>query len=250
MRDRVFIASDWQVPYQDTAFLKKQLRVIRKWKPTSIIQIGDLLDTPECSQWTKSQHGEYQETLQDSLDLAHNLLSELRKAAPQAEIKIVKGNHDERFESYIARYAPALRSLRSSSLAYQLGLDRLGISLERGPIVVAPGVLAVHGHERSYSSVAGKYEMDRIKQYGMSVVSGHTHTPVLVTTAQGFGLDQKHFFGMNVGHSMDVKQVWYAKDGHLNWQQAFGMLEVHDDATYPRLITAPAGNFSWQGTEY
>jgi predicted phosphodiesterase len=247
---KVFVVPDLQIPYHDSKFINKMLRVVRAWKPDVICFIGDVMDFPEVSRWTKAKAGEYETTLQASLDMGNVVLKSFRRAAPEAAIHYKTGNHDERLEQYIGDFAPALRKLRSSDLGYQLGLADLGIELQRSPFLLAPGVLAVHGHERAYSSVLGKYEMERVRQYGMSVVAGHTHTPVLATVAQGFGLSQKHYWGMNVGHGMDTSRVWYTKDGHLNWCQGFGLIDVVGETSYPRLITAPGGKFNFQGKEY
>lgn len=241
---------DLQVPFVDSDFFKRMLRVIRAYKPDQVIQIGDLIDLPEVSRWTKGQHGEYAATLQGSLDLTRSMLEDVRRAAPNADIRIKEGNHDERFGKYISAYAPALVGLRSSRLDEQLGLEDLGISYERKPFLLSPDVLVVHGHERAYSLVAGKYELERIRQHGISIVSGHTHTPVLVTTAQAVGFEQKHYFGMNVGHAMDIKKVGYVSDGYLNWCQGFGLLETDESGSYPTLITAPHGHFRWRGHSY
>jgi len=247
---RTFILPDLQVPYHSDAFFKKMLRVIRAYKPDKVLQIGDLIDQPETSQWTKGMHGEYAGTLQASLDMTTGLMADVRRAAPNAEIIVKAGNHDERFEKYVTRYAPALSGLRSSRLDEQLGLAGLDVRYERKPFLLSPDVLVLHGHERAYSQVIGKFELDSIKRHGMSVVTGHTHTPVLVTTAQAVGFEQKHFFGMNVGHSMDVKQVGYVNDGFINWCNGFGIIETENGVSYPTLVTAPNGHFRWRGHQY
>lgn len=249
-KQKTFVVPDLQVPYHDNRFIAKLLRAIDISKPDVVCLIGDVMDFPEVSRWTKAKSGEYEATLQASLDKGHRILSDIRAAAPKADIHYKVGNHDERLEKYIGDYAPAVRSLRSNDLGYQLGLAGLGIELQRSPFVLAPGVLAVHGHEQAYSSVPGRYEMERVKQYGMSVVAGHTHTPVLVTYAQGFGHKQRHFWGMNVGHGMDVKKVGYTKDGSVRWTQAFGIIETdRHNTSHPRLITAPQGRVYFAGQE-
>jgi len=247
---RTFVVPDLQAPYTDMAFFKRMLRVIRAYKPDRVVQIGDLIDLPEVSHWNKHQHGEYAGTLQASLDLTTDMLVEIRRAAPDADIHVKEGNHDLRFEKYVNQYAPALSGLRSSSLPEQLGMDGLGVSYERKPFLIAPDVLVLHGHERAYSSIPGKYELERIRQHGMSVITGHTHTPILVRTAQAVGFDQTHYFGMNVGHAMDVKQVGYIGDGYMNWCQGFGLLETDNGVSYPTLVTAPNGHFRWRGHTY
>lgn len=250
MTTKTFVIPDTQIPYMDMAFAKRMLRVIRAYKPDKVVHVGDLIDLPETSRWTKGSAGEYAPTLQASMDQTYEFLKDIRKAAPNAVIQCKAGNHDERLEKYIRDYAPALSSLRSSSLPDQLRLDELGILYERKPFLVAPDVMVLHGHERAYSSISGKYELERIRQHGMSVVTGHTHTPVLVTTAQAVGFEQKHFFGMNVGHAMDVKKVGYVSDGYVNWMQSFGLIETEDGVSYPTLVTAPNGHFRWRGHTY
>lgn len=250
MTQKTFVLPDLQIPYMDWAFARRMLRVIRAYKPDKVVQIGDLIDLPEVSRWTKGSAGEYALTLQSSLDQTHEFLTQVRKAAPNAAIHIKEGNHDERLEKYIKQYAPGIRGLRSSFLPDQLRLDELGILYERKPFFITPDVLALHGHERAYSSISGKYELERIRQHGVSVVTGHTHTPVLVTTAQAVGFNQRHMWGMNVGHAMDVSKVGYVGDGYLNWCQAFGIIETDNGVSYPTLVTAPNGRFRWRGHTY
>ena len=247
---KIMVLPDIQAPYQDDAFIGRLLRVVRTWKPDEIVQVGDLIDLPEVSRWTKGLAGEYAGTLQASLDFTRDMLVKFRKAAPQARFRIKEGNHDERYEKYTRDHAPAKSDLRSESLAFQLGLAGLDIEYERKPFEVAPGVICAHGHEQAYSSIPGKYELERIRQYGTSVVTGHTHTPVLVTTTVGMGETSHHLFGMNVGHAMDESKAGYLKDGYSKWCKGFGILEVHDGVTYPRLVTAPKGRFVWQGKLY
>jgi len=247
---KCFIVPDLQAPFTDMAFFKRMLRVIRAYKPDKIVQIGDLIDLPEVSHWSKNSHAEYVGTLQASLDTTTGMLADIRRAAPDASIQIREGNHDLRFGKYINQYAPALSELRSSDLSEQLGLAALDISYERKPFHLSPDVFVLHGHERAYSTIPGKYELERIKQHGMSVITGHTHTPVLVTTATAVDFDQTHYFGMNVGHAMDVKKVGYIGDGYMSWCQAFGIIEVDNGVSSPQLILAPNGHFRWRGHNY
>lgn len=247
---KLLVFPDIQAPYQDDAFIGRLLRVVRTWKPDEIIQVGDLIDLPEVSRWTKGLAGEYAGTLQESIDLTKELLCKLRQSAPEARIRVKMGNHDERFEKYLRTYAPATAGLRSSTLVWQLDFAKYGIQIEDKPFEVAPGVIVAHGHEQAYSTIPGKYELERIRQYGASVITGHTHTPVMVTTTVGIGENSRHYFGMNVGHAMDESKAGYLKDGYSKWCKAFGILEVHDGVTYPRLVTAPKGRFMWGGHQY
>jgi hypothetical protein len=48
--------------------------------PIELWCVGDELDAPEPSRWNKGMAGEYAETLQDSIDLTHDIMARYRKA--------------------------------------------------------------------------------------------------------------------------------------------------------------------------
>lgn len=238
----VLILPDLQVPYHDPKFIRVMESFIQDFQPDEIGQIGDLMDQPQPSRWNKGLAGEYERTLQNDIDQTKDILSRL-------SINWVKmGNHDERIEAYVERYAPALRSL--SSLRYEelLGLDHNGIVLHREPFEISPGWVIAHGHEGSLSSVAGRTAYGLARRFDRSVVCGHTHRAGIVSETVGLGRKHRTFTGMEIGHGMDLKYASYVKSP--NWQQAFGILYIEGKRVQPELIPVHNGFFVYQGKKH
>ncbi len=70
---------------------------------------------------------------------------------PKARIINKLGNHDERYELYLARNAPELVGLDAFELAVVLKLDSLGVELigDKRPIRIGE-LNIIHGHEYSF----------------------------------------------------------------------------------------------------
>lgn len=238
----ILILPDLQVPYHDPKYIRVMESFIQDFQPDEIGQIGDLMDQPQPSRWNKGLAGEYENTLQKDIDTTKSIIDRLH-------IQWVKmGNHDERIEAYVERYAPALRSLHSLRFEELLGLEDRGITLYREPFEVAPGWVAAHGHEGSLSSVSGRTAYGLARRFDRSVVCGHTHRAGIVSETVGL---KKHrtFTGMEVGHGMDLKYATYVKSP--NWQKAFGVLYVEGKEVQPHLIAVANDNsFIFEGKKY
>jgi predicted phosphodiesterase len=245
------IVPDLQIPLHDERFLDKLLAVTEYIEPDVVAFVGDLTDSTEVGQWVKGKSGEYTGKLQEAFDRAAATLAAFREAAGRScGMLMVNSNHDDRTEKYIADNAPGLSGLRSLDFRALVGLDAAGVQLVRGPFCVAPSTVMVHGHERAYSSVPGKYGLDRVREYDANVIYGHTHTPLVVTTTIGTGTAVRTRWAMNVGHGMDKSKAGYLKDGYATWNQAFGL--VHDDGfdSFPELVLAQNGSFMFDGVKW
>lgn len=242
------VVPDLQVPLHDAEFVQKLIDVADYLKPDALAFVGDLTDSTEAGRWVKGAAGEYAGQLQAAFDQTAEIVSKFRRAVgPSCEMTIVNSNHDERLRKYVAENAPALSSLRSLDFARLTGLDEAGVQLIAGPYHLTPDTVIVHGHERASSSVPGKYGLDRARDYGANVIYGHTHTPVLVTSAVGVGESRVNRWGMNVGHGMDMTKAGYLKDGYATWGQAFGIVDWDGAQSHPQLVVAVNGTFSFCG---
>lgn len=247
-KQTALIIPDLQIPLHDQAFVDKLINMTSYVKPDILLFIGDLTDSTEVGRWVKGRAGEYTGDLQAAFDETAKTVGRFRKAAgDDCRMILVRSNHDDRTGEYVASGAPALSGLRSLNMRKLIGLDEFGVSYVRGPFEFLPGVVAVHGHERAYSSVPGKYGVDRVKDYGKSVVYGHTHTPLLIPAPQGVGEDRVMRWTMNVGHGMDMAKAEYLKDGYATWCQAFGIVEYDGEEIYPNLVLSMDGSFCLDG---
>lgn len=246
----VLIVPDLQVPLHDDAFLERLLKIAKDGRFDKIGFIGDLSDSTEISRWAKGKPGEYTGDFQNACDKVAEVVRAFRTAAPKAYMWLQNSNHDSRIRDYLTEGAPALLGQRSLQIEELFGLTQHNVFFKDKPYEFLPGVLAVHGHEESYSSVPGKYGLDSINRYGKSVVYGHTHRPLLVTNSRGYDGNVETQFAMNVGHGMDTHQVDYVKSGHMNWCRAFGVVRSDAGRLYPELVLSLDGSFFWNGRTY
>lgn len=244
------IVPDTQVPLHDKLFVQRLIQVTKDIKPDLVGFIGDLSDSTEISRWVKGKPGEYTGQFQNACDKVAEVARAFRTAAPEADMWLQDSNHDGRIRDYLTEGAPALLGQRSLQVEELFGLRDNGIVYHRKPYEFLPGVLTVHGHEESYSSVPGKYGLDAINRYGKSIVYGHTHRPLLVTNSRGFDGRLETQFAMNVGHAMDTLKVDYAKAGHMNWCRGFGVVYYDNGQLYPELVISLDGSFRFGGKMY
>jgi hypothetical protein len=239
----VVILADLQVPYHDPRYVRVMKSFMDTVKPDERGQIGDLMDQPEVGRWNKGAAGEYAGSFWKNVKATREILDELQLTW----IKV--GNHDERMETYLDRYAPALGGADSEfTLDAVLGIAERGIRLERKPFRVAPGWVAAHGHEGSLSPVSGRTAYGLATRWHASVVCGHTHRLGTVSTTHGLPGSRRVLTGMEIGHGMLEKHAAYIKTGSPNWQHGFGILIVNGGRTYHYAVNMnPDCSFTWDG---
>lgn len=247
----IVILPDIQYPYHDPKFTNALIRFVADFAPDELVQIGDLIDQPEPSRWNKGMAGEYAGTLQASLKGTTLMLTQFRDALGAGKpFRVKAGNHDERVDTYVRRYAPALDGIEALEMPALLGLAELGIEWEPKPFVVAPGWVAAHGHEGSLNRVAGSTALGIARKLGMSVVCGHTHRIGLQHETTGFGRKLKIIAGFEVGHAMDMSKAQYLPTGVASWQQGFGILRVRNGKTHAQPVTVNNRSFTVDGYVY
>lgn len=248
------IIPDVQYPYHDSLALAKLIKVAKDHQPDQIVQIGDGIDFPQVSQWSKGTAGEYADTLQEHIDgYRREFLVPLRETAPQARIMWLEGNHDLRLREFVRKYAAPLTNLRALEVESLFLLQDLDVRYERGPLRIATNTLAVHGHEAGgYCASASAWDAKFTKRYGSdkNFVFGHTHQPFLITRSYGYGGKVTPRFTMNAGSVMDPVAATYVKDGSVNWTMSFGFLTDDGKRVYPELITMVDRGFLFRGSKY
>lgn len=248
------VLPDIQYPYHDRVVLAKLIAVVRDMQPEQIVQIGDGIDFPQVSQWSKGTAGEYADTLQEHIDgFRSDFLEPVREAAPHALFRWIEGNHDLRVKDFVKKYAAPLGPLRALEIPSLFGLDELSVEYVRGPVRIATNTLAVHGHESGgYCASQTAWDNKFTKRYGSdkSFVFGHTHQPFLLTRSYGYGGKVTPRFTMNAGSIMDPVAATYVKDGSVNWQMSFALLRDDGKRVWPELVTMVDRLFYVSGKRY
>lgn len=248
------IVPDLQMPYHDPLALKKLIQVIKDVQPDAILQVGDGIDFPTVSRWSVGTAAQYSPVLQEHIDsYCNDFLIPTREAAPNANIKWLSGNHDERLWDFIKKYAAPLSTLRALSIESLFGLDELRIKFVKGPERIGTNVYAIHGHESGgYSGTLSAWDSKFTKRYGSdkSYVFGHTHQGGIITRAYGWSGRPTPRFTMNVGSIMNPEDAKYVKDGSVSWQMSFGFMYDDGKRVYPELVSMVDRGFMFQGRKY
>lgn len=252
---RICVISDLQMPYEDRRALKNVLEFIKDYQPDEVYQIGDLMDYPTPSRWSKGTREEFQQLVIKHSDYGkRNFLEPLRKVY-DGPVGIVEGNHDERPRVYLEQNAPALSEFAGMlHFSQLLDFDGFGVTHTKPFTKIGPDTVILHGHEiKGMSQIAGTSAYNHATKAGANVVMGHTHRlGIRRHTSQYIGGKQTTRWGFEVGHLMDVKKASYLGAGGVaNWQQGFGILYVDKHHVSPVAIDVwPDGSFVIEGQRY
>lgn len=250
--ERIVVLSDMQMPFEHSRAVNNVLRFIKDYKPDKIASVGDEVDFPQISRWTRGMEGEYKGNLQAHVDYAVAFFDTLREFY-HGPLHITRSNHMDRPLQYVSKHAPGLMGLKALTVPSLLEFDRLEIDYHEKPYEIAPGWLLVHGDEKGLSQEAGKTAYKAaIDHYGMSVVCGHTHRLGIKQKTYGYsGKVVRKLTGFEVGNLMDLKKATYLGAGSANWQNGFGLLYVEGRHVTPVPITVePNGSFVVEGVQY
>jgi len=230
--DRVrVIANDIHGSMMDVAAVNAFLADLKDWNPDEIVLNGDLI---ECGGFLAAHQtlGYVAQTAysyQEDVAMANWFLDEVQKAAPNAEIHYIEGNHEDRVERWVVdqtmrhqRDSEFLRGLVSPE--YLLRLQERGIAFYRRSIEHVPGLppgwiklgKIFFVHELAGSKNAAR---DSVSRTAGNVVYAHTHredTASLVLP--GVGLVK----AWNPGCLCQLRPLWRHSDP-TGWSHGYGV---------------------------
>lgn len=119
------VMSDLHDLHCDGFFRRVVLDVARRAAPEIVVLNGDIFDLPEFSKHTRDPRDW---SPLDRVKWVWSFLADLRRAAPEAEIQFVEGNHEYRLLRHLAEQTPAmlvmLADLHGYTIPKLLGLDK------------------------------------------------------------------------------------------------------------------------------
>lgn len=252
---RVVIISDTQLPFENRRMVRNVIAFIGDYQPDEVYQIGDLMDYPTPSRWSKGTREEFAQLVREHSEYGKRHFLEPLRAVYDGPVGILEGNHDERPRVYLTREAPALAEFedvfRFSTL---LDFDGFGVTYTPAFHKVGPDTVLLHGHEiKGMSQIAGTTAYNHSKKAGANVVMGHTHR--LGIRWERFGNATTGYttrWGFEVGHLMDMSKAGYLGAGGVaNWQAGFGLLYVDKAEVHPVAVDISRdGSFVVEGERY
>lgn len=171
--DSIVILSDQQARYDDRVTRIGVMDFLSDFQPNTIVNNGDLFDFESLSVYRKTPRAK--QSLQADLEAGREWLNLERRAAPNARIVLVEGNHEARLHNYILDNADALAGLPTLDAAAFIGVSDFEVEYV-GPYGAGldwHGILIYHG-----ALVRGGSALTARAEYvdaGTSGVSGHTH---------------------------------------------------------------------------
>lgn len=180
---RTLVAGDSQIPFHDEEAFNRFQLAVRETQPDNIVLVGDMIDLPSMSRW--SQRSEWVGTTQSAIDTYHNFLAQTRANAPDANISVVHGNHEQRMDDYVRKNAAEALGLKRANSAHELAVltlqylvryDDLDINsidgYPNGTLWLEDNLKATHGtNVAKGGSNAAKY----LRQERETTLYGHTH---------------------------------------------------------------------------
>ena len=246
MSENILIIPDTHYPSHDVRLWKTILRIVKETQPDRIIHIGDLLDLPQPSRWTKGTREEFEGSVfRDSENAIRDLIEPLR-AVYDGPIGVHCGNHDSRAKIYLDKYAPALSGTDHFNFENLLRFEDYGIERLPDFHTVAPGWITTHGHLGGIrlNQNAGTTALNAAKRAGKSVIMGHTHRAGISSYTTGLEGQTNTITGVEVGHIMDPKKVTYLKGGTGNWQRGIAWLTIDGKHVTPKILPVSAGKIT------
>jgi predicted phosphodiesterase len=181
------IIPDSHGSYIDEGAASALLADIKILNPSSIIMLGDHLD---CGGFLAQHHtmgfvAECDYTFEDDCNATNQFLDQIAKAAPNARIEYLEGNHERRIEKFIVTSTLSKKSdsnfLRKFfSTQVVLNIEKRGIDFYsqgvfydglRIPATIRrDGCYFTHGEYTSKNAAAA-----HLAKYGSNVWNGHTH---------------------------------------------------------------------------
>lgn len=248
-REVGIVCGDHHAPHHDTTLHKLFLEVLRDVKPDFIELNGDLLDFSTVSRHRESVSGNYNDSINACLKAGFEILADYRAAAPNARIRLKRGNHDERLHYAVIDQVPGLKGITAAdeevpalSLRNLLHLDRLHIEYvdEEWSLAktrITPKLTVRHG-----VSTAKNAPEEMLRKLAHSSIQGHTHRLSWRAVTEWDDASEDDPFtvrgAFEHGTMATMKGgLGYTPGGEPQWQNGFLMVHTWPDG---RFTVAPA----------
>ena len=212
-KGRVVVFSDahfWPDDY--TTAYKALLMIIKEFKPKVVVANGDVFDGSQNSRhprigWTHSP------TVKEELEACQDFMGNIQKAAVGAELIWTMGNHDARFETFLAAQAPQYEGVSGFTLK-----DHFSHWQPCWSYWVNEDTCIKHRWKGGFG--AGRANA---LNAGVNMVTGHTHNLAVQPLTDYNGTR----YGVQTGTLADIygeQFTHYTEDGCKDWRSGFALL--------------------------
>lgn len=216
----VMVASDCHYwPGQVTVAHQAFCKLAKALQPKLVVLNGDILDGARISRHPRIMW-EQQPQLKDEIAAVQDRCAEIERAASRAAIIRTIGNHDARFENYLATNAPEFEEMTGCSLLDYLPRWRAGWAIH---VNAGTDAWTTIRHRPVGGGVHAAY--NSTLKAGVHYLHGHLHK--LQVTPWGDYRGRR--YGVDTGTLAEPKspQFAYTEAAPLNWASGFVVLTYH-----------------------
>lgn len=222
----VIIGSDFHIwPGSESVALRAFKKLCKDLKPAAVILNGDVLDFPQMSRHAAIMW-EAQPLPVEEIEAAQDHLNDIAKACGRAHKVWPMGNHDIRFESFLAQHAPQMRGVKGSCLT-----DHFGLWQKAWSCWINDDITVKHRWKGGIHA-----PFNNTIQSGKTMITGHLHSQKITPFTDYNGTR----YGIDTGCVADpyASAFVYAEDNPRNWVSGFVVLKfVNGRLMYPQLVT-------------
>ena len=213
------IAGDIHIwPGERTTVQRAYIEMVKRLKPKYVILIGDVFDGARISRYPRIGFLENRPLVKDELRAVDEYLTEIENASqPGAKLIWCLGNHDQRYEAYLASNASEME-----------GVDGMHLK-DRFPRWLPCWTVHINEGESGHTAVKHRYHngihatYNNVLKGGVNFVTGHLHQ----LTASKWTDYRGTRYGVDTGVMADVDDpqfINYREDSPANWSSGFAVL--------------------------
>lgn len=224
LKDAVLpIAGDIHIwPGERTTAQRAYIALVKKIQPAHVILVGDVFDGARLSRHPRIGFLESRPQVEDELKAVGAYLDEVKAAAPKGATLIwCLGNHDARFESYLAQNAPEMEGVKHMHLK------------DRFPEWLPCWSVHINQDEPSYTVVKHRWHSgihaayNNVLKSGTSFVTGHLHK----LDCRKYADLRGNRYGVDAGVMADVDDeqfIHYTEDSPKDWTSGFPVITFRE----------------------
>lgn len=219
-KGRVVVFSDahfWPDDY--TTAYKALLMIIKEFKPKVVIANGDVFDGSQASRhprigWSNTP------TVKEELEACQEFMGNIENASKGAELIWTLGNHDARFETFLAAQIPQYEGVSGFTLK-----DHFPMWKPCWSYWVNDDTVIKHRWKGGFS--AGRANS---LNAGVNIVTGHTHNLAvqpITDLSPSFRANGGTRYGVQTGTLAEPNSeqfVHYTEDNPKDWRSGFALL--------------------------
>lgn len=205
---------DLHFPFHHKEALEWAIQGIKKFKPTHVVQIGDLYDQSMFSRFPKKKIENPLVELNKARMLAKTMWEEIQEIRNPQCIQLL-GNHDIRGAKRMQEKFPEGGEIFNRTMFEYYRFDNVH-TIEDDQEVYGIGDISFH---HGFLSRLG----DHMKKFGRNMVVGHSHVSGQVNAMVG----GKQCFEFNVGYLADPESeaLRYRPTKIIEWTLGYGLIE-------------------------